>query len=156
MSKPFNLRHSSFVALALFASSACAPQGGASSPEGGEDVTSIEGGGAPREHTALSTVEELAQKLSGSWDVDKAKAEEAMLSIKVRVDQKSAMVVAGSEVKVVLGAEAATSSADITVDVPYDKAREIVEGKATFKGSIESFTVDNQQGLERFLHFVKD
>lgn len=145
----------SILVLSVLAA-ACAPQAGASSPEGGEPVTSIEGGGAPREHTALSTVEELAQKVSGSWDVEKAKAEEAMLSLKVRVDQKSAMVVAGGEVKVVLGAEAATSSADVTVDVPYEKAREIVEGKATFKGSIDAFTVDNQQGLQRFLQFVKD
>ncbi len=143
------------LVLSVFASG-CTPPAGASSPEGDESVTSIQGGGAPREHTALSTVEELAQKVSGSWDADKAKTEEAMLSLKVRVDHKSALVVAGSEVKVVLGAEAATSAADITVDVPYDNAREIVEGKATFKGSIDAFTVDNQQGLERFLRFVKD
>lgn len=148
--------------LFLIASLASACGGSAPSPDTANSEGQAPTGSEPEssdDSDAPSTLElakDVAKSTAQSLDGPKAAQAEVVLSLRVRVEGKIAVVqINGVDATVVDGAEV-ENAADITVDLTPDQAHAIVKGETTLKKLAPEVETDNRDGLDRFVSFLTD
>ncbi len=134
---------------------ASSPTAGEGSPEEESPALRPEASMAP---SSLRLVEALATKVASKWKTEQAIEDEISLFVRFRLEGKSAAVKAGAQgAYAVVGSEAATTHADVTVDIAHVDADAIAQGDASLFSVKESgnLTIDNPDGFDLFLNYLK-
>jgi hypothetical protein len=147
----------SLMACASAAPPAESPPTAEASGEPGKAVPPQE----PAEESAvadeLSLAEGVAAQVAAGWATERAAKEKVELVVRIRVGDKSAVVVGkGDGAYTLTGKDAVNTKPDVTLDLTAEDAKAIAEGTTTMKalragGKLKS---DNEQGLDWFLSYV--
>lgn len=106
--------------------------------------------------SSLDLVTATAEQLASRWDAAMAAEQQVELSIRVKIEGKSAMVVGSAQgARVLTGGDAVNTVADVTLEIARADAEALVAGHRQLKelkkqGKVQT---DNEQGLDWFLQF---
>jgi hypothetical protein len=136
---------------------ACA---GSSPPAESPGADSTEATAEPNaDPSALTLANAVATQIASRWNTEKAAAAEEDLTLRVKVDGMSAIVVGNREgAHTLTGSDAVNTEPDVLVEMDKEAANLIAEGRATLHSvhSEDKLTTTNEPGLARFLEYLDE
>lgn len=116
----------------------------------------------PAEESAAPSKQKLAEavaaQVAATWDTEKAAKEQVELTLRLRVEAMSAVVVGkGDGAYTLTGIDAVNTKPDVVVDLSREDAAALAEGETGLRQLKEAGKVqtDNDQGLDLFLSYTK-
>lgn len=116
----------------------------------------------PAEESAAPSEQKLAEavaaQLAATWNSEKAAQEKVEFTLRIRVDDMSAVVVGkGDGAHTLTGIDAVNTKPDVVLDLSREDAGALAEGGTTLKQLKEAgkAKTDNDQGLDFFLSYTK-
>lgn len=116
----------------------------------------------PAEESAAPSEQKLAEavaaQLAATWNSEKAAQEQVEFTLRIRVDDMSAVVVGkGDGAHTLTGIDAVNTKPDVVLDLSREDAGALAEGATTLEQLKEAgkAKTDNEQGLEFFLSYTK-
>lgn len=116
----------------------------------------------PAEESAAPSKQKLAEavaaQVAATWDAEKAAKEKVELTLRVRVEAMSAVVVGkGDGAHTLTGIDAVNTKPDVVVDLSREDAEALAEGQTGLRQLKEAgkAQTDNDQGLDFFLSYTK-
>lgn len=110
------------------------------------------------EPSKLKLAEAVAAQIAATWATEHAAKEKVELTLRIRVDDMSAVVVGkGDGAYTLTGIEAVNTKPDVVIDIAREDAEALAEGGVSLKQLKEAGKVktDNDQGLDFFLAYTK-
>jgi len=116
----------------------------------------------PAEPSAAPTKQKLAEavaaQVAATWNAEKAAKEKVELTLKIKVEDMSALVVGkGDGAYTLTGKDAVNTKPDVGIDLSREDADALAEGGSSLKALKDAGKVktDNEQGLDFFLTYTK-
>ncbi len=109
--------------------------------------------------SSLQLVEATAAQIASRWKTEKAIEDGQVLSVRLKLDGKSAIVLGDKNGgRVLTGMDAVNHKTDVLVEITKESADAIAEGGSTIHDVYKTgaLVIDNASGFELFLGYIDD